>query len=131
MAAEAWIRDYYKHLDVKDIDAGMEYWAPEAELRFGSAEAVFGEHAVRASLVAMVNSVASATHRPLDFWELPDGLVIFEAQVDFQRLDGGAVTVAGVAFCQVQGDQFLKQRVLVDVAPVYAPTQPTAVEVGS
>jgi SnoaL-like domain len=130
MDAEGWIRDYYRCLDKKDIDASIGYWWPDAVLRFADAEPAVGQQAVRAALTAMVNSVASTTHRPLDFWELPNGVVVFEARVDFVRLDAREVTVAGIAFCQVDGERFLEQRVLVDIAPVYATGTASVVKVG-
>ena len=78
MDAEGWIRDYYRCLDKKDIDASIGYWWPDAVLRFADAEPAVGQHAVRAALTAMVNAVASTTHRPLQF-VCPGGHVALQA----------------------------------------------------
>jgi hypothetical protein len=121
MTAETWMKRYYTLCDAKDIDASMQYWAPEGTLRFGNAEPAVGEAAIRATCTEMVNSVAALRHRLVNVWEPSDGLVIFEAKVDFIRLDGHEASVSGAAICRVAGECFLEQRTYVDLAPVFAP----------
>ena len=121
MTADVWLKRYYELCDAKDIDGCMELWAPDGSLRFGNAEPVFGAHAIRAACTELMNSVATTTHSLLNVWEMPDGLIIFEAGVDFVRLDGGEASVTGLAICRVEGERFLDQRTFVDLTPVFAP----------
>ena len=96
MTADLWMKRYYELCDAKDIDGCMEFWAPDGRLRFGNAEPVFGAQAICAACTELMNSVAKTTHSLLNVWEMPDVLVIFEAGVDFVRLDGGEASVTAL-----------------------------------
>lgn len=120
MTAEEWLKPYMKLCDNKDVDGIMEHWAPDAVLKFAKGEPLVGEPAIRAWFTEFMDGLASQVHKLGRVWELPDGTVFFEAEVDNVRHDGGELTVQGLTVCRVEGEQFLENRTYVDIAPVFA-----------
>jgi ketosteroid isomerase-like protein len=116
----AWISRYYELCGAKDIDAAMEYWAPDGELRFANEAPLTGREAIRETFKGFVDTWAKETHTLLQLWELPNDVVIFELGVEFRLHDGEHVRVQGMAYNRVQGERFLEQRTYVDMSPVWA-----------
>ncbi len=126
MTSEAWLKDYMKLCDNKDVDNIMKHWASDAVLQFGSAEPLVGAEAIRSWFVEFMDGLAHQTHKLGRVWDSEDGFVFFEAEVDNVRLDGGELTVQGLTVCRVEDQQFLHNRTYVDIAPVFAPSMPAS-----
>ncbi len=121
MNAETWLREYYLLCDAKDVDGIMEHWAPDAFLQFGGGEPIVGTGAIRSWFAEFMNSLQSQKHKLGRLWELPDGYLFFEAEVDNILHDGRAVTVQGGTICRVKDGQFVENRTYVDISPAGAP----------
>lgn len=121
MTTETWLRDYYKLCDAKDVDGIMEHWAPNAVLQFGGGDPIVGATTIRAWFVKFMDSLASQKHKLGRLWELPDGHLVFEAEVENIRLDGHEVTVQGATICRVENGRFIENRTYVDISPAGAP----------
>lgn len=124
--AAEWIAHYYELCGTKQIDAAMEYWAPEGVLRFANEEPLVGRENIRATFKGFIDGWEKETHTLLDTWELPDGTVIFELDVHFRLHDGTELSVHGAAVNRVDGERFLEQRTFVDMSPVWAAIQAAA-----
>lgn len=131
IGAAEWISRYYEHCGAKDIDAAMEYWAPEGELRFANAEPLIGREAIRSTFKGFVDAWAKETHTLLDLWELPGDVVIFELDITFRMHDGKELGVRGTAINRVEDRRFLEQRTYVDMGPVWAAAQQFAAGAGA
>jgi ketosteroid isomerase-like protein len=114
-----WIARYYELCGAKDIDAAMEYWAPEGELRFANEPPLIGREAIRSAFKGFVDTWEKETHTLLNVWELSGGVVIFELGIAFRMHDGTELGVQGAAINRVDGERFLEQRTYVDMSPVW------------
>ena len=121
-----WIARYYELCGAKDIDGAMKYWAPEGELRFANEETLIGREAIRSTFKGFVDMWEKETHRLLDLWELPGGVVIFELDIGFRMHDGTELGVQGAAVNRIEGTRFLEQRTYVDMGPVWTAAQQAA-----
>ncbi|QJY48023.1 nuclear transport factor 2 family protein [Pseudonocardia broussonetiae] len=121
--AETWIRRYYQLCGAKDIAGAMEFWAPDGKLTFANFDTVIGRDAIHEALAQIVHSWIKETHTLHHLWVLPGDLVVFEMDVAFDRHDGRHVVVPGAAVCRVGDRCFLEQRIYVDMAPVFAPSE--------
>jgi ketosteroid isomerase-like protein len=126
----SWIARYYELCGAKDIDGAMEYWAPDGELRFANEEPVIGREAIRLSFKGFVDMWQKETHRLINLWELPGGIVIFELDIAFRMYDGNELDVHGMAVNRVDDQRFLEQRTYVDMGPVWAAAQKSASRAG-
>ena len=119
-ATRTWIQRYFEHCGAKDIDAAMEYWAPDGLLRFANDDPIRGRDNIGATFHRFVGNWVKETHTVLDLWELGDGVVIFELHVAFDCHNGSHVEVHGATVCRVDGERFLEQRTYTDMTPVFA-----------
>jgi len=115
-----WIRQYFTLCAEKDIDAAMEYWAPEGELQFANHPRVIGRETIRNNFKEFVGNWEKETHRIREVWVLDDEHLLVEMRTSFLLHGGGDVTVEGVTFCRIDGERFLEQRTYVDLGPVFA-----------
>lgn len=122
-----WLRRYYDACET-DIDAAMEFWMPEGELRFANIEPLLGKEAIRASFKEWVSMWAEERHTVVNLWELPEGVLVFELDVDFRMHDGTELGVRGAAITRVQDKRFVDQRIYVDLSPVWAAAQPASAD---
>ena len=124
MIAEEWLKPYMTLCDNKDVDGIMEHWSDDAKLTFAKGETIVGKEALREWFTEFMDSLHHQIHKLGRVWELPDGTVFFEAEVDNIRHDGRELTVQGLTYCRIEGEQFLENRTYVDIAPVFAETPP-------
>lgn len=115
-----WIHRYFTLCADKEIDAAMEYWAPEGTLQFANHPRVDGRETIRANFKQFVGNWQSETHTVRGVWELDHEHLLIEMRTRFRTHDGNEVTVEGVTFCRFNGERFLEQRTYVDLSPVLA-----------
>jgi ketosteroid isomerase-like protein len=118
---QAWLRDYYRHIDAKETDAYMAMFSENARMIFANADPIEGRAGIREALTGLLGSVAATRHVLHQTWQVDDDLVAFECDVIYTRKDGKEVTVRGGCFF-VFGDDGLcrEQRITVDITPVFA-----------
>jgi ketosteroid isomerase-like protein len=119
---QAWLRDYYRHIDAMDTDAYMAMFAEDARMIFANADPLEGRDAIREALTGLLGSVDGIRHVLHDAWQLEDDLVAFECDVVYDRKDGKQVTIRGGCFFVLGEDGLCReQRITVDTTPVFAP----------
>jgi ketosteroid isomerase-like protein len=107
-------------LDRGDIDAYLEYLAPDAVLRFGNAEPIGGRRAIKDSLREFYKVFKSVRHEPVETWRGADGAAV-EADVSYERRDGREVRVPAVTICRFDEQGLVNDyRIFVDLAPLFA-----------
>lgn len=110
----------FADIDRMDATAWASYLAPDAVMRFGNADPVYGRDNCRDALAGFYTQIAGLRHDIVEQWEHGPATIV-EANVTYTRLDGGEVTVPVVTIYRV-GDQDLiaDYRVYIDLTPVFA-----------
>ena len=108
-----WTRGVMSAVDRLDADAFVAHLSENAWLRIGSAPAVVGREAVRASFARLLAGFRAVDHEVTGEWREDDTLIV-EAEVTYTPPSGEAVTLPvatvfrrrdGVAYrCQLFGD---------------------------
>ena len=88
---------------------------------FGNHPPAVGHDAVIAGVEAFWSSIGGLHHRVQELWEVEPDVTVVWLLVDYTRLDGQVVTVPCVDILRWTGDQISDWRIVVDVAPIYAP----------
>jgi ketosteroid isomerase-like protein len=114
-----WVMSYYKAVDADDVDTMMQYFTPDARLRFGNGEFIVGSDAIRETLVGMAAGFRSLTHHFNNVWEAEDGVLVLDADAEFVRLDGATVVANGCAIFRHRGRQWTEQLHYADVSGVF------------
>lgn len=113
-----WLTRYYALVDAGDVDGAAAFFADDATMRIAHGRPVTGREAIAQRLRAGLQAVAGFRHQLKDVWE-EDGVVVFEVDVTYTRLDGRVVVIPGSAFCSVSGGLFTAQRLYADFGPVF------------
>ena len=108
-----WTRGVMSAVDRLDADAFVAHLSENAWLRIGSAPAVVGREAVRATFARLFAGLRAIDHEVTGEWREEDTLIV-EAEVTYTPRAGDAVTLPvatvfrrrdGVAYrCQLFGD---------------------------
>lgn len=118
---QAWLKDYYRHIDAMDTDAYMAMFTEDARMIFANSDPLEGRDAIRQALTGLLGSVDGIRHVLHNAWQVEDDLVAFECDVVYSRKDGKEVTVRGGCFFVFAEDgRCQEQRIYVDTSPVFA-----------
>jgi hypothetical protein len=85
-----WVRNMYREVDAKRVDAYIHLFAPDASLRFGAGPVVRGVEAIRATL-ERADAGHTMRHTFVGCWEQGETTIV-EFEVDYGYDDGRAVT---------------------------------------
>lgn len=118
-ATREWLERYYAAVDAKDIDAALDFFAPDARLRLAGGDPVRGREAIGRMLGAGLDAVEGTRHELKGVWEEDEGHVLFEVDVVYRRRDGHTVTVPGAGVCTVSEGRFTEQRLYADLSPIF------------
>lgn len=117
----AWLREYYQHIDGMNTEGYMAMFAEDARMVFANADPIEGRDGIRQALTALLDSVGGIRHTLHDVWQEEHGPVIFECDVLYTRKDGKEVSVRAAAFFVIGDDGLCReQRITVDLSPVFA-----------
>jgi ketosteroid isomerase-like protein len=110
----------FTDIDRMDAAAWASYLAPDAVMRFGNADPLYGREACRDGLAAFYGTISGLRHELVEQWE--DGSVtIVEAVVTYTRTDDREVEVPVVTIYRTNADDLIADyRVYIDLAPVFA-----------
>jgi ketosteroid isomerase-like protein len=110
----------FADIDRMDADAWASYLAPDAVMRFGSADAVHGREACRDALASFYELIEGLRHDVVAQWDPGDASIV-EAKVTYTRKDARRVTVPVVTIYRTDdADLIADYRVYIDLAPVFA-----------
>jgi ketosteroid isomerase-like protein len=114
-----WVMSYYKAIDAGDIDTAIQFFAPNARVRFGNADFVVGRDAIHQDLGSKSASFRSLTHHFNNIWDVGDGVIVLDADIDFVRLDGVTVRAYGAGLFRHRDRQWTEQLHYVDLSEVF------------
>jgi ketosteroid isomerase-like protein len=116
-----WIVDMFDAVDQRDVDAFVEFMAPDGRFRFGNGPMLEGREAVAGALEQFFGSIAGLSHHLLGVWQ--DGHVVtVEADVTYTTADARDITVPVVSLLRLSGPRSVEDyRIFVDLGPLFAP----------
>lgn len=113
-----WLEELYSVADNLDSAEFSALVGARGSMRFGNGPDLTTPEQVEASLRELFSAITSMRHRVLRVWG--DGNdVIFEAVVEYGRLDGSSVDIAAVSAYARDNDGALHGRIYCDLAPVF------------
>ncbi|WP_423464694.1 nuclear transport factor 2 family protein [Promicromonospora sp. MS192] len=118
--------DTFAAIDALDADGFVAGLSTDVVLTFGNAPAATGHEEVRAACAQLWQTIGGVRHRVQDLWHPEPDVTVAYIQVDYTRLDGTVVTVPCVDILRWKGDVVADWRIVIDVAPVFAPAEETA-----
>jgi ketosteroid isomerase-like protein len=111
----------FADIDRMDVHAWAAYLAPDAVMRFGNADPVYGRDGCRNALAAFYARIDGLRTDIIEEWHHGAATVV-EASVTFARTDGREVSVPAVTIYRTDAQDLISDyRVYIDVAPVFAP----------
>jgi ketosteroid isomerase-like protein len=114
-------RRVFAAVDALDNDTMLELLAPDATQVFGNQEPLIGREAISAANKAFTTMVAGVRHRITREWYQGRDAIV-EADVTYQRLDGGLVNLPVVSIYRTDENGLIEDyRVFYDPSPVFAP----------
>jgi ketosteroid isomerase-like protein len=103
-----------------DARAWAEYLAPDAVMRFGNDDPIYGRDGCRAALEAFYARIDGLRYDLVELWEHGEATIV-EANVTYTRRDGQQVTLPVVTIYRTDANDLISDyRVYTDVAPVFA-----------
>jgi ketosteroid isomerase-like protein len=110
----------FNDIDRMDAEAWASHLAPDAVMRFGNADPVYGREACRDALAAFYGQIDGLAHHVIEQWEHGEATIV-EANVTYTRTDELEVTVPVVTIYRTNArDLIADYRVYIDLAPVFA-----------
>lgn len=110
-------------IDSQDIDVFLAGLGPDVTFTFGNNPSAHGHDEVRGAVQGFWSSIAGLRHNIVDVWNPEPDVTVVNLLVDYERHDGGTVTVPCVDVLRWNGDTVSDWRIVIDVAPVYAPAE--------
>jgi SnoaL-like domain len=109
--------------DIERMDAHA--WAlhlsPDAVMRFGNCDPVYGRDGCRDALMAVWAQIDGLHHDVIEQWEHGPATIV-EAVCTCTRTDGHEVSLPVVTIYRTDSQDLISDyRVYIDVAPVFAP----------
>lgn len=117
-AVPEWLRRHYELVDAADLDAYIQDFTDDIELRFGAGPLVRGREAVRERLAA--GHERGMRHTFERVW-VADPEVIVEFATTYTLAGGREVTVPVVAIIRRRGELIDRLQVFIDPTPLDAP----------
>jgi ketosteroid isomerase-like protein len=108
----------FADIDSFDPDKFVAHLTPDVRFRFGNADPVTGQAAVREGVAGFFTTIDGLTHHVLEVWEFGD-TVIVQIDVEYRRKDGKSVTVPNVDILHYEDDLVKDWQIYIDLAPVF------------
>ena len=75
MKSADWLGEMFERIDAKDVDGFVEYFAEDAQFRFGNAPAVSGVEAIGKAVGEFFATIKGMKHTIRQTWEHPDAVI--------------------------------------------------------
>ena len=109
----------FADIERMDAHAWAEYLAPDAVMRFGNDDPIYGRDGCRGALEAFYSRIDGLRYNLVELWEHGEATIV-EANVTYTRSDGHDVTVPVVTIYRVDANDLISDyRVYTDIAPVF------------
>src|ERR1700754_1948366 len=110
----------FSDIERMDAHAWAEYLAPDAGMRFGNDEPIYGRDGCRSALEAFYARIDALRYDLVELWGRGEATTV-EPNVPYPRSDGHAVTVPVVTIYRTDANDLISDyRVYTDIAPVFA-----------
>jgi ketosteroid isomerase-like protein len=110
----------FADIERMDARAWASYLAPDAVVRFGNDDPIYGRDGCRAALETFYSRISGLRHDVVELWEHGEATIV-EANVAYIRSDGQEVTLPVVTIYRTDANNLISDyRVYTDVAPVFA-----------
>jgi ketosteroid isomerase-like protein len=110
----------FADIERMDARAWAEYLAPDAVMRLGNDDPIYGRDGCRAALESFYARIDGLRYDLVELWEHGEATIV-EASVTYTRSDGLEVTVPVVTIYRSDANDLISDyRVYTDIAPVFA-----------
>jgi ketosteroid isomerase-like protein len=109
----------FADIDGQDADKFVAHLTPDVVFRFGNADPITGRAAVKDAVVGFWSTIDGLTHHLRNQWEVGDTVVV-QADIEYRRKDGKAVTVPNADILTYDGDLVREWLIYIDLAPLFA-----------
>lgn len=113
-----WLHDLFSSIDRRDAAAFVEFLAPDAVFRFGSAPPVGGRGAIQDAVAAFFTTIAGCRHELERSWADTD-TVVCEGEVTYRRHDGSTITLPFANVFELRDRLIGRYSIYADVGPLY------------
>jgi ketosteroid isomerase-like protein len=110
----------FADIERMDAHAWASYLAPDAVMRIGNDDPIYGRDGCRAALETFYARIDGLRFDLVELWEHGEATIV-EANVTYARSDGRAVTLPVVTIYRTDANDLISDyRVYTDSAPVFA-----------
>ena len=113
------VKPIFASIDAMIADAFVAHLTEDVTFRFGNAEPIHGEDAVREAVLGFWSTIDGLTHHLIKVIESGDTMVA-RIDVEYVRKDGKHVTVPNADILEFDGDLVRDWQIYIDLAPVFA-----------
>ena len=114
----AWVKEQFHTIDeTRDAQQYARLFAPEAQIRFGSAPPVTGRDNFIAPIQQYFALYARTKHEPKGSWQSGD-TVFVEGDITYTLRDGSTFTFPFLNKYERQGDAIQRLDIFVDLSPM-------------
>lgn len=117
--ADHWVLERFRAVDRKDIDGFLDMLTEDHRFLFGDRPPAIGKAQAREQVLHFWSLIGRLRHNVRRVTEAGD-LLFVESDVDYERLDGGMVTVPCCDVLRVRDGKLCEQRAYLDQSPVWA-----------
>ena len=115
-----WLKDYYDDVDNMRLQAFVARHTDDVVVKFGNNPPAVGKAQVEQSIGYFWTMIGGLRHHFVNVFTDGD-TTILEAEIDYQRKDGGTVRVPCTSILHRRDGLVDGLRVYLDLAPVFAP----------
>ena len=112
------LAELFERIDAMDADGFVEFLAPEATFRFGSAPPAVGRNAIREAVAGFFSSIAGLSHSLSRALGENDTLVC-EGEATYTRHDGSEITLPFANVFELDSGLIAEYKIYADITPLY------------
>jgi ketosteroid isomerase-like protein len=119
MDMDKWLGEVSASIDAKDSDKFASFITEDGQFRFGSTAPVHGRQNIRDYVAAFFTMIKSSRHKVVNAWK-EDGVIIWQGEVLYTRLNGTEITIPFVNIFNMDGDLIKDYLIYIDNGPLFA-----------
>ncbi len=119
MERSTWVGQLFQSIDTMDTDAFLSFLTEDAQFRFGNAQVVIGEDAIRKAVDDFFATIKGLQHRILRTW-LQSDTIACQGEVTYTRIDDSRITIPFVNILGMEGSHIKEYLVYIDITPLYS-----------
>ncbi|MFI6029853.1 nuclear transport factor 2 family protein [Amycolatopsis magusensis] len=113
------VSQVFEAVDSGDAATFVGFFSEQGRMVFANGEPMIGPAQIEAGVQAFFGTIKALRHTVVREWSQGSDTIV-ELTVEYDRLDGGTVTIPAVTIWHVDTDRRIDDyRVYFDVAPIY------------